>query len=198
MSAARYNLVMKTVLFMLPATAFLATYLVYDIYIATIVLIGSLYAALFVHWLMTRELQKIHLVGVIAATVLGGLTLVLRDPVFIKLKPTAVFGVIALVLAGSHFVGAKPLMARVPSSFIDLPQPLWHKINASWACFYAFLGALNLAVAYGMTEHTWVMIKTFGYSALTFLFILAHIPFVYDHLPKDPPPAANDEGAPSA
>lgn len=183
---------------MLPAIAFLAAYLVYDIYLATIVLIVSLYVALFAHWLTTRELQKIHLVGIVATTVLGGLTLMLRDPMFIKLKPTAVFGVISLILAGSHYVGSKPLMARVPSSFLDLPEPVWRKINASWAGFYAGCALLNLPIAFFLSEQTWVLVKTFGFTALTMLFIIAHIPFVYDYLPKEAPAAANDDGAPHA
>lgn len=186
---------MKTLMDMLPALAFLAAYLVYDIYVATIVLIASLYFAVMVHWLRTREWHKMHLVAALLATVLGGLTLLLRDPMFIKLKPTAVYGAFAAILAGSHYIGAKPLMARIPPSVIDLPQHVWHKVNAAWAGFFVFCALLNLPIAFFLSEQTWVLVKTFGFTVLMFLFILAHIPFVYDHLPKEPEPAANDEGS---
>ena len=176
---------MKTLMDMLPALAFLAAYLVYDIYIATIVLIASLYGAVVVHWLRTRELHKMHLGTAVLATVLGGLTVLLRDPMFIKLKPTAVYGAFSLVLLGSHFIGAKPLMARIPASVIDLPQPVWNKINAAWAGFFLFCALLNLPIAFLLSEQTWVLVKTFGFTALMMVFVLAHIPFVYEHLPKD-------------
>lgn len=187
---------MKTLMDMLPALAFLAAYLVYDIYIATIVLIACLYGAVALHWLRTREVHKMHLVTALLATVLGGMTVLLRDPMFIKLKPTAVYAAFAAILLGSHFIGAKPLMARIPATVIDLPQPVWHRINLAWAGFFLFCAVLNLPIAFYMSEQTWVLVKTFGFTALMFLFVLAHIPFVYDHLPKDDEDKAAGEPLP--
>ncbi|MBR9813858.1 septation protein IspZ [bacterium] len=189
---------MKTLMDMLPALAFLAAYLVYDIYVATIVLVVGLYLAVVVHWLRTREVHKMHLVAALLATVLGGLTLLLRDPMFIKLKPTAVYAAFAAILAGSHFIGSKPLMARIPPAVIPLPEHVWRKVNAAWAGFFVFCALLNLPIAFYLSEQTWVLVKTFGFTALMFLFIIAHIPFVYDYLPKEAPAAANDDGAPHA
>lgn len=176
---------MKTIMELLPALAFVGAYLVYDIYVATIVLIVALFAAVAVHWLRTREVHKANLVAALVAAVLGGITLWVHDPLFIKLKPTVVYGVFALVLAGSHVIGSKPLMARIPPAVIALPDHLWARINAAWAVFFLLCAVVNVPIALYLPESTWVMIKTFGFTGASMLFILAHLPFVAPHLPRD-------------
>lgn len=187
MDAPRTGIIpaMKTLTDLLPALAFVAAYVVYDIYVATIVLIATLFLAVGAHWLRTREVHKAHLVAAVVAAVLGGITLWVNDPLFIKLKPTAVYGVFALVLGGSHFIGSKPLMARIPPSVIELPDHLWARINAAWTVFFVACAVVNVPIALYLPEATWVMIKTFGFTGASMVFILAHLPFVAPYLPRD-------------
>ena len=58
---------MKTMLDWLPALAFVAAYVVYDIYVATMVLIGALFLAVAVHRLHTGEWHKTNLVAACVA-----------------------------------------------------------------------------------------------------------------------------------
>lgn len=181
---------MKNLMDWLPALAFVAAYLVYDIYVATAVLIVTLFAAVAVHRLRTGEWHKTNAVAAVIALVLGGLTLWIRDPMFIKLKPTAVYAIFSLVLIGSHFIGNKPLMARIPPSMIDLPDWLWGRINTAWAVFFLLCAVVNVPIALYLSESTWVMIKTFGYTGASFVFLLAHLPFIAPYLPKEEEPQA--------
>lgn len=169
---------MKLALDYLPLAAFLAAYYFGDIYIATGVLIGSLMVALAGLRLLTGQWSKMHLWVTAVATVLGGLTIYLRDPVFIKLKPTIVYGVLSAVLLGSHFVGDRVLLARLPQKVLVLPDDLWRKVNFAWVVFFAFCAALNLYVAENFSEATWVKFKVIGFSVLPMLFAFAHIPFL--------------------
>lgn len=180
---------MKTMLDWLPALAFVAAYVVYDIYVATMVLIGALFLAVAVHRLRTGEWHKTNLVAACVALVLGGLTLWIRDPLFIKLKPTVVYAVFSVILAGSHFIGDKPLMARIPPTMIALPDWLWARVNAAWAVFFLICAIVNVPIALHFPESTWVMIKTFGFPAASFAFLLGHLPFVAPYLPKEEPSA---------
>ena len=168
-----------------PALAFLGAYFHGGIYQATTVLIVSLFAVVALHWFWKRELHKMHLGVAIVAGVLGGLTLYLRDPLFIQYKPSAVYGVFALVLLGSHFIGDKVLLARIPQKAISLPDPLWRKINLAWSAFFLFCALINIYVAYQYSETTWVQFKTFGFPLLMFAFMLGHLPFVSRYLPKE-------------
>lgn len=168
-----------------PALLFLAAYFYGGIYLATQVLIGSLFAVVILYWLWKREIHKMHLGVAIAAGILGGLTLYLHDPVFIKYKPSVVYAAFALVLFGSHFIGDRVLLARFGQGTLQLPDALWRRINFAWGAFFVFCALLNIYVAANFDEATWVKFKTFGFTALMFVFMLAHLPFVSKHLPKD-------------
>ncbi len=168
-----------------PALAFLAAYFLGGIYTATVVLIVSLFAVVLGYWLLEKRLHKAHLTAAVVALVLGGLTLWIHDPVFIKLKPSAVYGIFALALLGSQCVGDKVLLARIPQKAIALPDPLWRKLNFSWGLFFIGCAALNFYIAQNYDEATWVKFKTFGFTALMFVFLLAHVPFVAPHLPQE-------------
>jgi len=121
----------------------------------------------------------------VLATVLGGLTLAIHDPVFIKFKPSGVYGVFALALLGSHFIGQRVLLARIPQKTFTFPEPVWRKVNLAWALFFLGCAALNWYVADHYDEATWVKFKTFGFTALMFVFLLAHAPFLSRYLPQE-------------
>lgn len=178
---------MKFFLDLLPAIAFFGTYLAGGIYAATAALIASLILVVVVHRVWKQEWHKAHLITAIIASVLGGLTLYVHDPAFIKFKPTAVYAVFSLVLLGSHLIGDRVLMQRIPQSTIQLPDTVWRRVNLAWAIFFAFCAVLNWYVAEHFDEDTWVKFKTFGFTALSFLFLLAHLPFVSRYMQTEGP-----------
>lgn len=184
----RYNSAMNAVLDLIPALLFFGCYLAWGIYPATAALIVALFVLVGVYWLKDHRIHKLHLVTAIVAAVFGGLTLYLRDPLYIKLKPTVVYALISIVLFGSHFVGDKVLLARIPQRAIELPDAIWRKVNAAWVVFFAFCAVLNLYVAQAFSEQVWVDFNVFGLTALTLLFMFAHIPFLSRYLPRDDAP----------
>lgn len=179
---------MKMILDMGPALAFLAAYFLGGIYTATAVLIVALFAVVLGYWLLEKRLHKAHLTAACVALVLGGLTLWIHDPLFIKFKPSAVYGIFALALLGSHFVGERVLLARIPQKTFALPDSLWRKLNFAWGLFFIGCALLNFYVAQNFDEATWVKFKTFGFTALMFVFLLAHAPFIAPYLPQDKTP----------
>lgn len=176
---------MKLLLDYAPALLFFGAYLVSDIYTATAVLIVAAIALVLIYRVWERRWHKSHLAVAVLAGVLGGLTLAIQDPVFIKFKPTAVYAAFALALLGSHWIGERVLLARLPQKMIELPEPVWRKVNLAWAIFFFGCAALNLYVARQFDEATWVKFKTFGFTALTFLFLLGHAPFLHRYLPQE-------------
>ncbi len=168
-----------------PALLFFAAYFLYDIYVATATLIASAIALVLVYRVWQRRWHKSHVVVAVLATVLGGLTLAIHDPVFIKFKPTAVYAIFALALLGSHFIGGRVLLARIPQNTFSFPEPVWRNVNLAWGLFFVACALLNAYVASNYDEATWVKFKTFGFTALTFVFLLAHAPFLSRYLPDD-------------
>ena len=168
-----------------PALLFFGAYYFYGIYVATAVLIVSLFALVAVYWLRERRLHKAHMITAIVAAALGGLTLWIRDPAFIQYKPTALYAIFALALLISHVIGDKVLLARLPQKTITLPDAVWRRVNLAWAVFFAGCAVLNLYVAHTFSEKTWVEFKTFGFPAVMFVFLMAHVPFLKRYLPEE-------------
>ncbi len=168
-----------------PALLFFGAYSLYGIYIATTVLIVSMFALVAIYWFKEKRLHKTHFVTALVAAGLGGLTLYVHDPEFIKYKPTVIYAIFSAALLGSHFIGDKVLLARLPQKTIELPDPVWRKVNFAWAGFFAFCAVLNLYVAHSFSEAAWVKVKTFGFTVLMFAFFLAHIPFLKRYLPSE-------------
>lgn len=175
---------MKNLLDLAPAVIFFVAYYLGDIYTATAAVIAALFAVVIIYAVWERRLHKMHFTAAMLGLVLGGLTLYVRDPVFIKFKPSAVYGLMGLVLAGSHVIGQRVMLQRLPQTLLTLPDPLWRRLNGIWAGFFLGLAALNFYVASQLSEATWVQFRTYGYSLLMFGFLMAHLPFLSKYLPE--------------
>lgn len=102
-------------------------------------------------------------------TVFGGMTLILRDPDFIKWKVTAVNWLFAAAFLGSQLFGQKTFTERLMGHAVELEPALWRQLNTLWIINFAVLGALNLYVMYNFDEQTWVYFKTWGMIGLSLL-----------------------------
>jgi intracellular septation protein len=110
--------------------------------------------------------------------VFGGATLVLQDETFIKWKPTVLYWLFGMVLAGAALVFRRNLIRSMLSEQVKLPEPMWARLNWSWVGFFAFMGAANLYVAYHYPTDLWVNFKLFGGMGLMLLFVVVQALFL--------------------
>ena len=178
---------MKILFDFLPIVLFAGAYYLRDIYFATVVLIVALFAQSAILWIQSRKPPKMQLTAAILALILGGITLAVHNPIFIKIKPTALYGLFAVVLIGSQFVGSRPLIQRLLESNIRLPDPVWRRLNMLWAGFFVFCGTLNLYVAYHFSDKAWVNFKLFGMLGLTLVFVLLQSLYLARHIEAEKP-----------
>jgi len=148
------------------------------------VLVGIIAAGLqtLSHWIIAGKPQKLHLIAFFAFLLFGGLTLILRDPVFIKWKPTLINAAFAIILLGSTFIGRMTMMERLMGNFVQASKHVWHRLTISWAVFFLFIAILNIIVAYKFSESTWVNFKLFGILGLTFGFLIIQTAYLSKHL----------------
>jgi len=140
------------------------------IFSATAVLMIATVAQVAITYAITRKFEKRLLWLLLAVVVFGGATLVFRNQMFIQWKPTIFNWALALAFGASQFIGDKNLMERTLGSQIHLPKLVWTRLNLLWVTNFAIVGGLNLVVAYGFSEDTWVSYKL--YSAIGFTLVL--------------------------
>jgi intracellular septation protein len=163
---------MKMLFDFLPILLFFIAYKLYGIYVATAVAIVASIAQVSLHWLKHRRVELMPIITLVLIIILGGATLLLHNELFIKWKPTAIDWAFALVFLISQIIGAKPLTQRMLEKNIQLPRPIWLRLNLSWIIFFSVMGLANLYVAYHFDTNTWVNFKLFGMLGLTLLFVI--------------------------
>jgi intracellular septation protein len=139
---------MKVLIDFFPVLAFFVTYKLSDIYVATGVAIGASAVLLGWSWVRQRRLETMPLVTLVLLLVFGGLTLALRDPIFVMWKPTIVNGLFGAVFLASHWIGNRTLIERLMGKAVTLPSPVWERLNLMWVGFFVFTGLANLFVVY--------------------------------------------------
>ena len=139
------------------------------IYAATGVFMVAVLVALAIAWVMTRHVEIMPIVTAIVVLVFGGLTLVLHDDVFIKVKPTIIYILFGGILLGGLSFD-KPLLGTVLGSVFNLTAEGWRKLTWRWALFFFALAALNEIVWRTQSTDFWVSFKVFGVVPLTLLF----------------------------
>lgn len=140
--------IMKLLIDFFPILLFFIAYKLAGIYVATAVAIAASALQVGGFWLRHRRVETMHLMTLGLLAVFGGLTLALRDPIFVMWKPTLVNWLFAVAFLGSQFIGERSLIERMMGHAITIPSPIWTRLNLMWAVFFILLGAANLFVVY--------------------------------------------------
>ncbi|MFZ3361630.1 MAG: septation protein A [Xanthobacteraceae bacterium] len=149
----------------------------YGIFVATGTFMVAVLVALAVSYALTRHLPIMPVVTAIIVVVFGGLTLILHDATFIKVKPTIIYALFGAILLGGLFFN-KPLLGIVFDSLFDLTEEGWRKLTLRWAIFFFVLAVLNEVVWRNTSTNVWVDFKVFGVMPLTFLFGALQVPLL--------------------
>ncbi len=177
---------MKFLFDFFPILLFFIAYKIYDIYVATAVIIISSVVQVGWFWLKYRRVEKMHLITLILVIFLGGATLLLHDPLFIYWKPTIVNWIFAIAFLASQFIGQKNLLQRMLDGQITVTsEKVWRHLNLAWVGFFIAMGAINLYVAFNFEENTWVNFKLFGMMGLTLVFVIGQSFYLAQYIIHD-------------
>lgn len=166
----------------LPIIIFFAVYKLYGIYAATAAAIVVSIIQVFAYRFKNKKYEKMQVITMIMIIILGGTTLILHKPIFIKWKVTVIDWIFAAAFLGSHFIGKKPLICYIMDKQVSLPRQLWARLNMSWVLFFFFVGLANLYVVYHYSTNTWVNFKLFGVLGLTLIFVIAQAFYIAKHV----------------
>jgi len=171
------NPILKLTLDIGPLVLFFAANSKFGIFAATGSFMVAVLIALTVSYAMTRHIAIMPVVTAVIVLVFGGLTLVLHDELFIKLKPTIIY-----VLFGGTLLGGlafnKPFLSILFDQMFHLTDEGWRKLTWRWVLFFFALAIANEIVWRTQTTDFWVSFKLFGVVPLTFLFGALQMPLI--------------------
>ena len=169
-----------------PIAVFFVAYLKFGLLPATAALIAATAAALLLSLVVAGRVPLVPLVTAGVVGLFGGLTILLNDETFIKLKPTIVQGLFALVLFGGFALGRSPLK-RLFGTAWSMDDTGWRWLGLRFAGYFAVMALLNEIVWRTQTTDFWVSFKVFGIMGLTMVFTLAQMPLIRRHRLRETP-----------
>jgi intracellular septation protein len=180
---------MKLILDFFPILLFFGAFKLYDIYIATGVLMTATVLQMAIIWYSHRRLEPMQQATLVLILLFGSLTLVLHDDRFIKWKPTVLYGAMALALAVAFWGFRKNFLEAMLGKQLQLPHRIWTHLNVAWIGYCVFMAAINGYVAAYFSTEAWVNFKLWGY-AFPIVFLIAQGLYISPHLESDDEPAA--------
>lgn len=165
---------LKLVLELGPIAVFFITTNLKDIYTATACFVPLTLLSLIASWLLLKRVAIMPLISGFFVTVFGGLTIYLHDDLFIKMKPTILDSLFAVILFGGLAMGRSWLKYLFEDE-IHLTDEGWRLLTFRWACFFAFLAILNEIIWRNTSPAFWSGFKLYGIMPLTIAFTLAQL-----------------------
>lgn len=160
-----------------PLLIFFGVNAAYGIFAGTAAFMVATIISLGLAWWLYRKIPVMPVVSAGLVLAFGGLTLYLHDETFIKLKPTIVYTMFAILLIGGLFA-RKPVLALLFGPVFDLTPEGWRKLTIRWAIFFVAMALLNEFVWRNFSTDTWVSFKAFGFLPITFLFAMSQVPLM--------------------
>ena len=179
---------MKILIDLFPILLFFGAYKVYDIYVGTGVLMAATALQMGLIYAIDRKLTVMHKITLALVLIFGTLTLVLHDERFIKWKPTVLYAAMAIALALAVWVYKKNFLKLMLGSQIELPDPVWMRLNLIWVVYSAFMSLINAYVAAYYSTEAWVNFKLWGY-AFPLVFLIGQGFYIARYLKSDEPQA---------
>jgi intracellular septation protein len=111
----------------------------------------------------------------------GGVTLLLRDPFWVQVKPTAIYLLFGVALLVGLTRGHALLQYLLEAAFDGLSKEGWLKLSRNWGVFFLFLAVLNEVLRYYLSFGDWLAAKLWVFLPLSFLFTCSQIPMLLRH-----------------
>jgi len=142
-------------------------------------MIATVIAVLF-SYILEKKIPIMPTVGAGIVLIFGGLTIYFDNEVFIKMKPTIINLIFAIILYGGMLV-KKPLLKFLLGAALRLEEEGWRILTYRWIGFFIALAVLNEIVWRTQTTDIWVNFKVFGILPITFIFTMTQFPLIKKH-----------------
>jgi intracellular septation protein len=149
--------------------------------VATLAFMVAVIASIAIGLAVLKRVSPMVWVSTVLILGFGGITLYLRDPKFIQMKPTVIYIGFAILL-GAGLVRGKPLLKWLFGPvFPGLTQEGWMKLSRNWALFFAALAIVNEVMRAYLSFDTWLTLKVWGVTIISLVFAVANMPMLLRH-----------------
>jgi intracellular septation protein len=143
-------------------------------------MIAILVATIVSKWKLGRISPMLKLTAALGIF-FGALTIWFHDERFIQIKPTVIYAFFSALLIGGYVRGKALLKYVLESAFEGLSETGWLKLSLNWGIYFALLAVANEVAWRMLNFDTWLTLKVWGVTGLTFLFSMANIPMLMRH-----------------
>ena len=146
-------------------------------------MIATVIAVLF-SYILEKKIPIMPTVGAGIVLVFGGLTIYFDNEVFIKMKPTIINLVFAIILYGGMLI-RKPFLKILLGAALKLEEEGWRILTYRWIGFFIALAILNEIVWRTQSTDVWVNFKVFAILPITFIFTMTQFPLIKKYQIED-------------
>ena len=162
--------------------------------LSTLVVIAATLVQIAAMLLRGKKIDLMLWISLALVVVLGGATVWFHNATFIKWKPSVLYWAMGLSFWISQTMFKKNLLQTLIGDQLELPVPVWQRLNVAWIAFFGLMGLLNLYVAYTYSTSTWASFKAFGATGLMLVFMVAQGFYLNKHLLPETAPGAKAGG----
>jgi intracellular septation protein len=146
-------------------------------------MIATVIAVLF-SYILEKKIPIMPTVGAGIVLVFGGLTIYFDNEIFIKMKPTIINLVFAIILYGGMLI-RKPFLKILLGAALKLEEEGWRILTYRWIGFFIALAILNEIVWRTQSTDVWVNFKVFAILPITFIFTMTQFPLIKKYQIED-------------
>lgn len=163
--------------------------------IASILVYGGIF-------LVQKRLDKFQIITLVVVIIACLPTIYFRNTDYLKWKAPIVNWIFAIAFFASNYVSDKSAIEHMMGHVITAPKKVWNTLNMVWVTYFITLGAVNLIVAFTLSETLWIMFKVWGNLVITFIFIFGQMPYLFKYAideeksPKTDTPLSDSSTAP--
>jgi intracellular septation protein len=187
------NLWVKSALEFGPVLGFLAAYMIWrnDTFViagreytgfvaVTAAFIPVFLAGIAGLWALTGKVSRMQIVTAVMLVLFGGLSVWLNDPRLIKMKPTAVYLLLATILTVGLLRGQSWLQ-YVMEDMVPMKPAGWHILTRRVIAMFVVAAAANELVWRTQSEAFWVLFESLAMPVVIAVFFMAQMGLIVDH-----------------
>jgi intracellular septation protein len=168
-----------------PIVAFFIGYKIGGILEATLYMLIASAISFLVTYINERSINKVNLISSLLLLLSASLTLFSGNSIFIKMKPTILYCLFALVLLITHFRWNPAIKYLLGGAIKFKNDKNWYSLNLRFMYFFILMACANELIWRNFSENTWVNFKVFGAMPITILFIISQMPFIIKNKTQD-------------